>query len=186
MNLRIALIVIAIVVVAGTAVAQTPPPPNAGAFDRLSPGNQKIAQALFDAQLRSNAPPTARLSLDDIAALKLNGRGWGNVVKTLHSRGLVTERNLGQVVSTYNKTLHASSSSGTVITTGSGRTIVAGRASSSPGKPTNFAKGGGGASDGGAGSVGSSISSASSSGSAGHGNSGGGGNGGGHAFGRSK
>jgi hypothetical protein len=181
--MRIALIVIAIVVVAGAAVAQTPPPPNAGAFDRLSPGNQKIAQALFAAQLRSNAPPAARLSLDDIAALKLNGRGWGNVYKTMYTRGLVTEKNLGQVVRASNKALHASSSSTTIITTGSGRTVVVGHASSSSGKSTNFGKGNG-ASDGGGSSVSSSVSSAGSS--SGNGNSGGGGNSGGHAFGRSK
>jgi hypothetical protein len=73
--------------------------PNKGAFDKLSPGNQKIAQALYDAQRNSDVPPDQRLSRDDIAAMKRDGKGWGNVFKTLKEKGLVTEKNLGQVVS---------------------------------------------------------------------------------------
>ena len=63
------------------AEAHTPIPtsasgPHGGAFDRLSPGDQKIAQALFEAEQNSTAPgaPTL-LSLNGIAELKQSGRG---------------------------------------------------------------------------------------------------------------
>jgi len=82
------------------------PSPNAGKFDALPPGGQKIVQALYDAQLR-NAPAvtaagtttaTAIMSRDDIAAAR-GGTGWGNVFKQMQAQGLVQERNLGQVMS---------------------------------------------------------------------------------------
>lgn len=107
------------------AMAQTS---NQGAFDKLSPGNQKIAQALFDAQQNSSSSTTTKpLSRDDIAAMKQNGtaKGWGGVFKEMKAQGLVQEKNLGQVVSKANHAAR-SGSSGTMITTGSGRTVVAG------------------------------------------------------------
>jgi hypothetical protein len=69
-----------VVLAAGVALAQTtvivtpPSPTTAGAFDQLSPGNQQIAQALFEAQLASRPPGTPpALTPDDIAALKQRG-----------------------------------------------------------------------------------------------------------------
>ena len=102
--------------------------PNAGAFDKLSPGNQKIAQALFDAQKASGAPPRSRLSLDDIAAMKLNGQGWGNVFKELKAKGLVAEKNLGQVVSKYQRQQRGTTP-GRVATTGGATGAKAGATS---------------------------------------------------------
>ena len=178
---RIALIALVVVLVGGIAGAQTIPPPNAGAFDRLSPGNQKIAQALFDAQQRSTTPTTATpLSLDDIAAAKQGGQGWGRVFKTMKTQGLVDEKNLGQAVSRFNHTAHSSKSSTTIITTGSGKTVVVGRGSGS-GKPTTFTKGG--PSDGG---TTSASSSSFAQGNSGHGGGAGHGGGGGHGGGRGK
>ena len=123
---------LSVALLASGAFAQTTPPapnPNEGAFDKLSPGNQKIAQALFDAQ-QSNAtdPPSATatpLSRDDIAAMKQDGKGWGGLFKEMKQQGLVDAKNLGQVVSQAN---HAARSrrNGTVITSGSGRSYVAG------------------------------------------------------------
>ena len=75
-----------------TASAQTP----GGALDRLPPGDQKIARSLHDAQ-RPDLLPGSRLTLDQIAAKK-GSEGWGNVFKDMKSRGLVTPKNLGQVV----------------------------------------------------------------------------------------
>jgi hypothetical protein len=84
---------------AATALAQSPD----GPFERLSPGNQRIASALFEAQ-RSDLPPgTQALTLDEIATLRLEGRGWGEVFHALHAEGRVEARNLGQVVSEYNE-----------------------------------------------------------------------------------
>ena len=81
-----------------------------GAFQNLSPGGQKIAQSLFDAQ----HPPsgTNALTLDQIAALK-GKEGWGRVFKEMKADGLVQARNLGQVVSGHAKTTQTTSSTGT-------------------------------------------------------------------------
>ncbi len=144
----IAAIALAVPLVAGTAVAQTTSPPatqtHAGAFDRLSPGNQKIASALFDAQQDTIKPLNAKpLSLDDIAALKRSGTGWGQVFRRMKAQGLVQDKNLGQVVSQFNHESHTSRSSATLITTGSGKTVrVGGEAGSE--RAAGFGKGLGG------------------------------------------
>jgi hypothetical protein len=130
------------VLAAGVAVAQTtvivtptPSPTTAGAFDQLSPGNQQIAQALFEAQLASRPPGTPpALTPDDIAALKQSGQGWGDVFKQMHAQGLVQEKNLGQVVSQFTHQPPISSApSEMVITTGSGHTVVVGGTGTSTG-----------------------------------------------------
>jgi hypothetical protein len=113
------------------AEAQTVSPAGstAGAFDKLSPGNQKIADALFEAQQTSTAPGAPKpLSRDEIATMKLGGKGWGVVFKDMKQQGLVTDKNLGQAVSRFNHEQHFSSpsASGTQITTGTGRTFVVG------------------------------------------------------------
>lgn len=145
-------LVLVMFLMADAAAAQTPPPPppgpNAGAFDKLSPGNQKIAGALFEAQQVSTAPgaPTP-LSRDDIAAMKQSGRGWGVIFKDMKQQGLVTDKNLGKVVSGSNHT-SSSSSQGTLITSGAGRTrLEGGSASAQAGART----GAGGRGDDGAG-----------------------------------
>ena len=74
-----------------------------GAFARLSPGNAKIARALYEAQttitLNGTTGRTARaLTLDEIAAMKQSGQGWGQIFQSMKSRGLVTDKNLGQAV----------------------------------------------------------------------------------------
>jgi hypothetical protein len=81
-----------------------------GAFERMTPGNQKVARALFDAQsaVFTPAPPgtagarTPRpLTLDEIAAQKKGSQGWGQVFQAMRSQGLVQETTLGQVVTRY-------------------------------------------------------------------------------------
>jgi len=74
-----------------------------GAYARLSPGNAKVARALFEAQVSNTTPavPTSAgkaLTMDQIAAMK-TGQGWGQVFQSMKALGLVTEKNLGQVVS---------------------------------------------------------------------------------------
>jgi hypothetical protein len=79
-------------VFAASALAQS----SGGAFSRLSSGQQKIARALFEAQAPgANAPKP--LTLDEIA-VKRQGQGWGEVFKDMKAAGLVTDKNLGQVV----------------------------------------------------------------------------------------
>jgi hypothetical protein len=89
-----------------------------GAYERLSPGNQKVARALFDAQAATPLPaPTSgtgsdkKLTLDEIAAQKQGGQGWGQVFHAMKTRGLLHESNLGQVVSRYENQGSASVSS---------------------------------------------------------------------------
>jgi hypothetical protein len=146
----IAMSVCGVVLAAGLAAAQTtvivtptPSPTSAGAFDQLSPGNQQIAQALFDAQMASRPPGTPpALTPDDIAALKQSGQGWGDVFTQMQAQGLVQEKNLGQVVRTYPPHQRTPApASEIVITTGSGRTVVVG----DTGKPTGSVSSGKGA-----------------------------------------
>lgn len=85
----------------GASAHPVPRPSTAGTFERLSPGNQKIARALFEAQPAPSGP--RRLTLDQIAAMKRTGRGWGDVFKDMKARGLVEEKNLGQVVSRHER-----------------------------------------------------------------------------------
>jgi hypothetical protein len=76
-----------------------------GAYERLSPGNQKVARALFDAQaavaLQGPAGTSKTLTLDEIAAQKQNGTAWGQVFGAMKARGLLREKDLGQVVNRY-------------------------------------------------------------------------------------
>jgi hypothetical protein len=92
-----------------------------GAFDQLSPGNQKAARALFEAQ-RSDLSPVRALTLDEIAARKQSGEGWGRVFDGMKSRGLVDAKNFGQVVSSYNHRHRISP--GGPVTTAANRTVV--------------------------------------------------------------
>jgi hypothetical protein len=96
----------------------------AGAFQSLSPGDQKIANALFAAQTTRGS---GRLSRDQIATLK-GSAGWGQVFGQMKADGVLQARNLGQVVSRSEHQMHASppgsmsqSSRTVVITNGLGR-----------------------------------------------------------------
>jgi hypothetical protein len=120
---------------AATADAQVaPPPPSTGAYQKMSPGNQKVARALFEAQTITMTPTTTKassktsttpppaasangpkpLTLDQIAALKQQGTGWESVFRQMRAQGLLTEKNISQVVARYNQSRPPSAS---VITT---------------------------------------------------------------------
>lgn len=115
--------------------------PNEGAFSKLSPGNQKIAQALYEAQQTNAQPSGASTSststapktytLDDIAALKQSGQGgWGKIFKQMKAEGHFPDaKNLGQLVSGKYQPQSGTSGS-TTITSASGKSQVAGK----PGK----------------------------------------------------
>jgi len=210
MPLMIALLSLLLPLAHAAAQTTTPPPPETGAFDKLSPGGQKIASAIFEAQIEPTTPTNGTgtttgtngttgvtngttpepLTLDQIAQRKLDGQGWGVIFKDLKAQGLVTTKNLGQAVSAYNHNHKLSSGTG-VVTTASGRTV---REGSARGNEASEHRGGGEGrgGQGGKGGNGAGGSQASYS-NAGHGNSGshasgsGGGNrGGGNASGRMK
>src|SRR5713226_2553198 len=79
-----------------------------GNFDSLSPGNQKITNALFSAQKTTGS--VTPLTKDQIAGLR-STEGWGRVFKTMKADGLITAKNLGHVVSSYNHSLRSSTAS---------------------------------------------------------------------------
>ena len=85
-----------------------------GSYARLSNGNAKIARALFEAQATPSQAGTVSgagtgtsmpkpLTLDQIAARKQSGQGWGQVFQSMKAQGLVQDRTLGQVVSRYQR-----------------------------------------------------------------------------------
>ena len=85
-------------------------------FDQLSPGNQKIAAAIEDAQTGMGTVYT----LEEIAVFKQDGMGWGQIFKQTDS----TAKNLGQAVSSFQHGI--SPGSEVVVTTGSGQRITVG------------------------------------------------------------
>jgi hypothetical protein len=144
------------------AYAQKPASTTAGAFDKLSIGNQKVASALFQAQNGTTSTP---LTLDEIAAKRQAGPGWGEVFKSMQAQRLVQEKNLGQVVSKYN---HSNSG---VVTTASGR-VVSGRASNASNANGQGVNDGSSSRDSGDGKGNSFGASNSSGGGAAHGKGG--------------
>ena len=90
------------VVVIGITLTSWAAPTGSGSFASLSPGDQKIVRALFEAQTKSG---TAKpMTLDEIAAKKPGrGSGWGEVFKSMKAQGLLTQKNLGEVVSSYER-----------------------------------------------------------------------------------
>src|SRR5439155_27375315 len=79
------------------------------------PGSKPAA-----APARSGAAGSANgpkpLTLDQIAAMKQSGTGWEQVFRQMRAQGLVTDKNIGQVVTRYNQSSRPPSAS--VVTTG--------------------------------------------------------------------
>lgn len=146
----IALSVIGIFLTAGAAAAQTTTGtsnPGAGAFDTLSPGNQKIAQALFQAQQSPNPSGLPPLTQDAIAAAKLTGgdNGWGVLFKQWKEQGYFTQKNLGQVVKQSGRPpMPSTAAPATTITTGSGKTQPVGAGAATSAGGASFAGSGNG------------------------------------------
>ena len=79
-----------------------------GAYSKLLVGDQRTVHALYAAQQHAlgNTSSPARpegLSLDEIAAMKLNSYGWSHVFDEMTSRGLIQEKNFGQVIRKYGR-----------------------------------------------------------------------------------
>ncbi len=95
------MLLVAVVVVgafAADALAQSP----SGAFSKLSPGQQKIARALYEAQAQGPTAPRP-LTLDEIAMKRQTRVGWGAVFTDMKAAGQVTDKSLGQVVKTWER-----------------------------------------------------------------------------------
>lgn len=101
MNGRMILSVLGTVSMVGL-IAALPVAAETRAFEKLSRSNQIIAQALFVAQRTDRMQPgVAPLTLDDLAALRLQGREWAIILQDMEFRGLIHERQLGRVVSRF-------------------------------------------------------------------------------------
>ncbi len=87
------------------AVASTPAP---NAYESLSPGNKRIAVALFEAQKSSTADVTP-LTLDQIAQERRNGKSWADVFQAMKAQGLIQAESLAQVLGRYNRARHSRS-----------------------------------------------------------------------------
>jgi hypothetical protein len=111
-------------------------------FDSLSPGNQKIADALFSAQ-RVRGTSASVMTRDQIAALR-SSEGWGREFKQMKADGLIQARNLGQVVSQHEHQLHASTTSTSVrsASAATSRTATARRGHTGGGHATRLASAG--------------------------------------------
>jgi hypothetical protein len=94
-----------------------------GAYGNLSQGNQKIAEALHRSQQSDGAKGRA-WSLDQIAAASQSEYGWGGVFKQMQARGLIREKNLGEIVSQNRGAPPGGGRDLTVVTTASGKTFV--------------------------------------------------------------
>jgi hypothetical protein len=86
-----------------TTVGENGGATDSGAFNTLSPGNRKIAQSLFDGQPRDEFgdPVEGSLTRDEIAEMKQDGAGWGEMFKDMRTEGHIESdaKNLGQLVS---------------------------------------------------------------------------------------
>jgi hypothetical protein len=70
---------------------------------QLTPRDQKIAQALFEAQTQNTGTNASKpLTLDQITTMKRH-EGWGEIFKDMKAKGLLTQKNLGQVVKDFEK-----------------------------------------------------------------------------------
>ncbi len=110
--------------------------PSPGGYARLTPGNQRVVDALYNAQRTSATGMGATgYTRDQIAAMKQSGLGWGQVFQRLKAQGLVKEKNLGQVMSQYN-TAESGGANTAIVTTASGKSPLVstrhGKSSASP------------------------------------------------------
>jgi hypothetical protein len=82
--------------------------PSPNAFESLSPGNKRIATALFEAQT-TTAGGITPMTLEQIAQERRSGRKWGDVFQAMKSQGLIQAETLGQVLGRYDRARHSRS-----------------------------------------------------------------------------
>jgi len=81
--------------------------PSRTAFESLSPGNKRIATALFEAQ--DTAAGAVPMTLEQIAQERRSGRKWGDVFQAMKAQGLIQAETLGQVLGRYDRARHSRS-----------------------------------------------------------------------------
>ena len=81
--------------------------PSPSAFESLSPGNKRIATALFEAQ--TTTAGGTPMTLEQIAQERRSGRKWGDVFQAMKTQGLIQAETLGQVLGRYDRARHSRS-----------------------------------------------------------------------------
>ncbi len=81
--------------------AEMKPATAARAVDGLSPGNQLIARALYNAQKTITMTGLKAWTLERVASSRAGGRNWGDVFQQMKQEGLLEAETLGQVVTWY-------------------------------------------------------------------------------------
>ena len=79
--------------------------PSLGVYESSSPGNKRVAVALFEAQ-KPSAPDVTLLTLDQIAQERRSGKSWGDVFLAMKSLGQIQAETLAQVLGRYNRARH--------------------------------------------------------------------------------
>ena len=87
--------------VIGSSIAPSP-------FVSLSPGNRRIAVALFESQ-KPTAPGARPMTLEQIAQEKRSGKTWNEVFQAMKSQGLVQAETLAQALGRYDRARHSRS-----------------------------------------------------------------------------
>ena len=82
--------------------------PAQSAFESLSPGNKRIATALFEAQDTASGGAVP-MTLEQIAQERRSGRKWGDVFQAMKAQGLIHAETLGQVLGRYDRARHSRS-----------------------------------------------------------------------------
>ena len=104
-NVAAALLLFGAVLGGTPAAAESP---RDGAFEALSPGNQRVARALHDAQVPPPDPaPSTRpgsrsttrvMTLDEIAAKRRACGDWTCVLRSMRARSLLQEKTINEVL----------------------------------------------------------------------------------------
>lgn len=112
---RAILISLGAVLLMGATASADPPSapavataPASSAYDSLSPGNKRVAVALFEAQ-KNPAQNGTPLTLDQIAQERRSGKSWGDVFQAMKSQGLIDAETLAQALGRYNRARHSKS-----------------------------------------------------------------------------
>ena len=106
---RLGVLMLAMVSTAAAEPQSSPAPPPAIAssnapspFASLSPGNRRIAVALFESQ-KPTALNVQPMTLEQVAQEKRNGKTWNEVFQAMKSQGLIQAETLAQVLGRHDR-----------------------------------------------------------------------------------
>ena len=80
--------------------------PASSAYEALSPGNKRVAVALFEAQ-KGSAQNVMPLTRDQIAQERRSRKTWADIFHAMKSQGLIDAETLAQVLGRYDRARHS-------------------------------------------------------------------------------